>query len=155
RRWLSDKPIKARPPTRRQRAAKWAWRHQALVVSAALVAVLMATCLGWIVGDRHARRTEAERRILAALATAAPLLAYGNPHDPELVDAVRVAEAQLASGAVRSNFRDEVEQLLADRAMLVKLEEIRMGLTVAIDGGDEAPNADFGYAEAFREYGID
>jgi WD40 repeat protein/serine/threonine protein kinase len=53
RRYLEDKPIKARRPTMRQRAAKWARRHKAVVRAAGLafvlatVALAVSTALVW------------------------------------------------------------------------------------------------------------
>jgi WD40 repeat protein len=72
RRWLSHQTIKAKPPTVRQRAAKWAQRHRAVVraAGAALAAViaLMAVSLvllvrAWDAADRH--RTAAEQKAAA------------------------------------------------------------------------------------------
>jgi hypothetical protein len=45
RRFLEDKPVKARRPTLAQRAAKWARRHQPVVAAAAAVLVLAVTAL--------------------------------------------------------------------------------------------------------------
>jgi serine/threonine protein kinase len=45
RRFLEDKPIRARKPNLPQRAAKWARRHRAVVVSAAVVLVLAVPAL--------------------------------------------------------------------------------------------------------------
>jgi WD40 repeat protein len=66
RRFLEDKPIKARPPTLRQRVGKWARRHKSLVVTlaAAFVSLLVtvaavATVAVWRIADA---RDEAKRR---------------------------------------------------------------------------------------------
>jgi hypothetical protein len=101
RRWLTDQTIKAKPPRMRQKAAKWMRRHQPLVRAAALIVLILAGSLGWIVRDWQARRTEAEGRVAEALAAAEPKLRDGNPHDSELISAARRAEAQLASGVLR------------------------------------------------------
>src|SRR5262249_25469783 len=126
RRWLGHQTIKAKPPTVRQRAAKWARRHQPLVRAAALVVLILAGSLGWSWRDLQARRSEAEGRVAEALAVAEPKLRDGNPHDPELVSAARKAEAQLASGVLREEVRHRVEQMQADLTMLERLEEIRL-----------------------------
>jgi hypothetical protein len=45
RRWLEDRPIKARRPSLRQRAAKWARRHKTVVRAAGVVVVLAVVAL--------------------------------------------------------------------------------------------------------------
>jgi tetratricopeptide (TPR) repeat protein len=70
RRFLLDQPIKARPPSLRQRAAKWARRHRSVVVAvtltllAALVALAISTILIWQERGRadEAYRAEAAQR---------------------------------------------------------------------------------------------
>jgi tetratricopeptide (TPR) repeat protein len=90
------------------------------------------------------------------LKVAEPKLREGNPWDPELITAARKAEAQLASGVVREELRQQVEQVLADVAMLATLENIRLEQTAPAehDKFDRA-GADPAYGQAFRDYGID
>jgi serine/threonine protein kinase len=68
RRWLSDQAIKAKPPSLRQKAAKWVRRHQPLVRAAAaigLVAVAAVAALAGLAwhknGQLKAAYAEAER----------------------------------------------------------------------------------------------
>ena len=116
RRFLEDKPIRAKRPTLLQRVAKWMRRHPAVVWSTAIITLILVASLGWILRDWQVRRTEAEARVVEALEVAEPKLQQGNPRDPELVSAARKAEAQLTGGVVRTGLRQRVEQLLADRA---------------------------------------
>jgi tetratricopeptide (TPR) repeat protein/serine/threonine protein kinase len=155
RRWLGDQTIKAKPPTLRQGAVKWARRHRPVVRAASLVVLILAGSLGWIIRDWQARRTEAESRVAEALAIAEPKLRDGNPHDPELISAVRKAEAQLGGGVLREAVRRQVTQLLADVTMLKRLEEIRLGQAAVKDGSFDTAGADPAYAQAFRDYCID
>jgi tetratricopeptide (TPR) repeat protein len=155
-RFLLDQPVRARRPTLPQRARRWARRHQAIVWSAALIALILAGSLGWVVRDWQARRAEAEGRVFEALKVAEPKLREGNPHDPELVSSARKAEAQLASGVVGARLRHQVEQLLADLAMLERLEQIRLQAHADTrENKFDYGVADPAYARAFREYGID
>src|SRR5262249_40858011 len=103
------------------------------------------------------RRAEAEGGVVEALAVAEPKLREGNPHDPELISAMRKAEAQLASGVVRVRLQDQVKEMLADVAMLEKLEQILLdqAATDVKTGQYDTAGADAVYARAFREYGID
>jgi tetratricopeptide (TPR) repeat protein/serine/threonine protein kinase len=161
-RFLEDKPIRARRPTLAQRAAKWRRRHPAVVWSAALITLILASSLGWIFRDRQARRTEAESRVVEALQVAEPKLRQGNPWDPELITAVRKAEAQLGD-VVGGGLQHQVEQLLADLTILEKIEEIRLGQAAVKDSHFDAVEdvhfdlaaGDPDYAQAFQEYGID
>jgi superkiller protein 3 len=82
-------------------------------------------------------------------------LPLGNPHDPDLVTAARKAEAQLASGVVRPDLRRQVEQVLADLAMLEQLETIRLSQAAVKDNDFDLAASDLLYARAFRDYGID
>src|SRR5262249_43854425 len=50
RRFLEDRPIRARRPTLWQRLRKWMRRHQAAVASAALGLLVMAAVLGVVLG---------------------------------------------------------------------------------------------------------
>jgi tetratricopeptide (TPR) repeat protein/serine/threonine protein kinase len=156
RRWLADQTIRAKPPSLRQKVAKWTRRHQPLVRATALVVLILAGSLGWIIRDWQARRTEAEGRVAEALAAAEPKLRDGNPHDPELISAAHKAEAQLASGVVRKELRRQAEQLLADLAILAKLENIRLEqVAPKLGGGFDTSGIDLAYVQAFQAYGID
>jgi serine/threonine protein kinase len=61
RRFLDDKPIRAKRPTLRQRAARWARRHRAVVRSAAVALALAVTALaaGTVLIWRAKNQTEA------------------------------------------------------------------------------------------------
>jgi tetratricopeptide (TPR) repeat protein len=117
--------------------------------------LILAASLGWIVGERQARRAESERRVEEALAVLETSLPRGNPHAPELVTAARQAEAQLANGLAGKELRQRVERMLADLAMLTRLEEIRLDQSSVKGGHFDIAGADSAYAGAFREYGID
>jgi serine/threonine protein kinase len=68
RRFLEDKPIRARRPTLVQRLRKWSWRHRAVVTSAAVslfaLLVLVVAGLAWSnlrIGEERDRKDEALR----------------------------------------------------------------------------------------------
>jgi WD40 repeat protein/serine/threonine protein kinase len=69
RRHLEDKPIRARRPTLRQRARKWARRHRAVVRSAAVIlalavlALASSTALVWQANDRLGHALGREQRV--------------------------------------------------------------------------------------------
>jgi serine/threonine protein kinase len=62
RRWLGHQTIKAKPPTLRQRAAKWARRHRAAVWAAVAVAAVLVAALAVLAGyawHKNGQLTEA------------------------------------------------------------------------------------------------
>jgi eukaryotic-like serine/threonine-protein kinase len=160
RHWLEDKPIQARRPRLPERARRWARRHPALVrsvvVGVLVAAAVLAGSVGWVVRDLSARQAVAEEKVREALAVLEPGLRQGNPHAADVVRAARQAEAHLASGLLGPSLRQRAEELLADLAMLAKLEQTRLDqAAVRKGGGFDQPGADPAYADAFREYRID
>jgi hypothetical protein len=160
RRFLEDRPIRARRPSLIQRLRKWGRRHRAAVTAAAVallaVLVVLGAGAGWVLGDRTARRREAEGKVEEALAAAAPGLRQGDPWDHALVAAAQRAEAQLGGGMVGPELRRRVEQLQKDVRMLVELERIRLDQAAGVrDDHFDWSVLDPEYASAFREYGID
>ncbi len=101
RRWLEDRPIRARRAGVLQRLRKLARRHRAVVTAAAVcllvTLVALAGSLGWILSDRAGRQRDAESRILEALELAQPLLREGNPANLALLSAVQRVERIWAS----------------------------------------------------------
>ncbi len=156
RRFLDDRPVQARRPTAVQRARRWARRNRALVGALAaglvLALVVLAGSVGWVLRDRAARQAIAEEKVREALAVLEPGLRKGNLHAPDVVRAARQAEAHLGGGPVGPELRQRAGQLLADLAMLVKLERTRMNWSAnrAFD-----PWGSLAHAGVFREYGID
>src|SRR5262249_11383585 len=71
RRWLEDRPIRARRPSLGHQARKWAQRHKSLV--GAVAVCLLVTLVtgggsaGWVLGDRATRQREAEGKVRQAL----------------------------------------------------------------------------------------
>lgn len=157
-RYLDDEPVLACPPSAGYRLRKFARRHKVGLAGATLALAMlavMAGSVGWVAGDRGTRRARAEERVLEALEVAELRLPDGNPHAADLVTAVRQAEAQLDSGLVSAALRQRVERVLADQAMLARIEEIRLAKAEMKDKYFDTPGADPAYATAFRKYGID
>jgi serine/threonine protein kinase/Flp pilus assembly protein TadD len=150
-RFVKDEPIRAKRLRLVQRLRRWARRHQAVVWSVAVcavVAVAMVTAsVGWIVGDRAARQAATEEKVTAALMEAIELQAAGKWSAG--LEAIKRAEGILA-GAGSAAIRDRVSMVRKDLEMVLRLE----GLPVAPGGGEEH-SRDASYAEAFRDYGID
>jgi serine/threonine protein kinase/tetratricopeptide (TPR) repeat protein len=160
RHWLEDRPIRARRPSWRQVAIKWARRHKPLVVAAAVVVtfatLVLAGATGWVANDRATRKRDAEEKVREALDAAGPMLRQGNPRDPVLISAFLRAEAQLGSGLVGEELRRRVERLRKDMRMLEDLEMVRLEKTETTpDGKFDLTRSRDKYEQVFRDYGID
>ncbi len=149
RRWLDDKPIRARRPSWRQVAAKWARRHRAVVWATAVVLVVAAGFGVW----RLQQRAAAEREAEVILQEAGRL--QEAEKWPEALSAIRRAEPLLNTGLLGEGLRQRVQERLKDLKMVDKLEQIRLNEAVVKDGHFDRAQADPAYAQAFREYGID
>jgi serine/threonine-protein kinase len=157
-RWLAGKPILARPIGRLARTWRWCRRNPAgaaLVGALVLAATVLAGSIGWIAANRQAQRAQVESRVREALVLAEPQLQAGNPRAPELLAAVRVADAQLASEFLPAVMREQVEQLRADQKMLAVLEDIRLEQAGTTATRFSLAPADPKYEAAFQEYGIE
>jgi tetratricopeptide (TPR) repeat protein len=156
RRWLEDKPIQARRPTLVQRARKWGQRHQAVVRTAAVCLLLMlavlAGCVGWVVRDQAARRTETEREANGALEEAAKWQREGRL--PEALAAARRAAWVAETGNAGAAFRQRVQARRADLEWVAELEEARLRMTAQKEEHFDVELADRVSAEAFQRAGL-
>jgi serine/threonine protein kinase len=157
RRWLEDKPIQARRPSLLQRARKWGQRHRALVRTAALCLLLtlavLAGCVGWVLRDQAARRTETEREANTALEEAAKWQHEGRL--PEALAAARRAASVAETGSAGASFRQCVQARRADLEPVAELQEARLQMTALKGGHYDLQLADRRYAEAFQKAGLD
>jgi serine/threonine protein kinase len=125
RRWLEDRPIRARRPSVPQRLRRWARRYRA-TVGAAVTCLLVslaavAGSVGWVVRDQAARRDEAERRAGDALGRAHAFLEQENW--PEGLRAVEQAEGFLVGIAASADVRLRARQLGRELKMAQRLED--------------------------------
>jgi serine/threonine protein kinase/tetratricopeptide (TPR) repeat protein len=143
RHWLEDRPIKARRPSLWQVASKWARRHKPVVWSAA--AVLLVTVLaggGTWLWWAH-KRGKAEAVVRTQLGDADGWRQQGRWD--EGLNAVRRADAVLASVGADHALRQEVERVRKDLEMARRLEDLHV-----LAGADPGS-----YADAFLRYGLD
>jgi serine/threonine protein kinase/Flp pilus assembly protein TadD len=170
RRFLADEPIRARRPSLRERARKWARRHRAAVASAMLAMLVALTSLGasvgWIVRDRAAERQKTALAIQAQRDASAAKLSTGvqtaidearrfqrQEKWQEALTAVERAAALVESGRVGGELERRVHELHSDIAMVVRLDVAHL-----LGGDKDTPNLaeqDRRYARAFQDYGID
>jgi serine/threonine protein kinase/Flp pilus assembly protein TadD len=153
RRFLEDKPIRARRPSWRQVAVKWARRHRGAVwATAAVLLVAVAVACGFGVW-RLQQRAVAEREAEVALQEADRL--QQEEKWPEALFTIRRAEPLLNTGLLGDGLRRRVQERLEDLKMVDRLEQIRLQTAAVKDGHFDAAQADPAYAQAFRAYGID
>jgi eukaryotic-like serine/threonine-protein kinase len=158
RRWLEDRPIKARRPTLMQRARKWARRRRGAVASAAVAALVslaaLAGCLGWLARDRQARRKATEALVDEALRESEAQGGQGKW--AEAVGAARRARGLLEGGPADEGLRRRVDERLADLDLVARLEGVRLEFAVTMGKGPSGfAWVGESYAAAFRGYGID
>ena len=151
RRFLANRPIRARRPTLVHRLHKWARRHRAAVTAAAVCLLLALTAAavsaGWVIRDRQMRLAEMERAVAVALRDSDSF--QTKLRWPDALSAAKRAEGLLVDGA-SPDLRQHVLERRKDLEMVLKLEELRLKRTGA--NGEEV---DQGYRKAFRELGID
>jgi serine/threonine protein kinase/Tfp pilus assembly protein PilF len=82
RRFVEDKPIKARPPGPRERAIRWVRRHRALaastIVTMTTAALMAAGGAGYVARDQAARLMVTEQKAKAALTAARDAITAGD-----------------------------------------------------------------------------
>jgi serine/threonine-protein kinase len=157
RRFLEDKPIRARRPSWRQVALKWTRRHRPAVWAAAVTVILTLAVLGgsvgWVLRDRAARQAEAESPVAATVEEAERLL--GQHKVRAALSAAERADGLLVQVGGHPLLSPQVRQLVKDLRMRVTLEEIRLTQAAVKDGHFDLAGADPLFALAFRNYGID
>ncbi len=134
RRYLEDKPIRARRPSWPDRARKWARRHRPAVASAAAALAVslavLAGSVGWILRDRGAREARAAADLEAALKEARE--SQRNGHREQARVAAKRAGELLAAGAGGPALAESARRVLgelareeADLRLVEGLERIR------------------------------
>jgi tetratricopeptide (TPR) repeat protein len=165
RRFLEDKPIRARRPSWLERGRKWARRHRPVVWSAtvaALVALAVVTgSVGWVLRDRAARQAQTVSDLQAALEEARR--SHREGLWPQAQAAARRAEALLREGAAEPALAEQVHGLLrdlaeeeADRRLVTRLEELRL-LQADVNVKQDQfvlERARPDYRQAFQDYGL-
>jgi serine/threonine protein kinase/Tfp pilus assembly protein PilF len=152
-RFLKDEPIRARRPTLLQRARKWARRHRPVVWSVAVVLLLALAFAGANVWWWAQQRVAAAGTAREALREATRL--QQEERWPEALNAVRRAEALLASVGSVGDLRQQVELMSRDLEMVRRLKEARLQMAAIKDGQSEWEAIDEAFREAFAWYGLD
>jgi serine/threonine-protein kinase len=166
RRFVEDKPIRARRPSWLEQARRWARRHQPVVLSAATACLatlaVLAGCSGWVVRDQAAQQAKRTSDLREALDKAQRAKAEGKW--PQAQAAARRAEALLDDGAAEPAVVHRVRALLqeladedADRQIVVRLEALRLrqAETNIKENRFSVADALPDYRRAFRDYGME
>ncbi len=119
-RWLKDEPIRARRPSWRQVAAKWARRHRPVVWAGAVVLLLAALLGGVNLLWYFQQRLAADQQVEEALRDSLRWQQEGKY--PEALAALRPAASLADSGSISRTLRERVVERHADLAMLDRLQ---------------------------------
>jgi serine/threonine-protein kinase len=155
-RYLRDEPVQACPPSAAYRFRKFARRNKTRLALAGVVVfcvVMLGAGVGWAIRGRALRRAEIAIRVEAALEDVKMFRANGKW--AEALQATRRAEDLLAGAEGADQPRQQVKDLLADLAMVMDMEEVRIEQSAVKADHFDAAAADKAYARRFRDYGID
>jgi tetratricopeptide (TPR) repeat protein len=152
-RWLADELVRVYPEPLGARARRWVRRHRTLVTTLAAVlgvsSLLVVGAGGWLA----ARQAETDRALHSDLDEAARLLREEKWADARA--AVQRAEGRLSQGAPQE-LRRRLAQERADLTMAARLDALRQGRSaISNETLDfDTASAVAGYADAFRDYGL-
>jgi tetratricopeptide (TPR) repeat protein/tRNA A-37 threonylcarbamoyl transferase component Bud32 len=164
-RYLTSRPVEARPPSAIYRLGKFARRNKAsLAVTGSIVLIFLALAgsVGWIVRDRSARLADTQREVTLAVEEARLQLRQGQWD--EAWAATQRAQGLLANGEADANLRRMVRELQAemeeeqqDHTLVARLADAAM-LATQVDVSNNRfmshlPLPEI--ADAFGEYGLD
>jgi serine/threonine protein kinase/Flp pilus assembly protein TadD len=163
RRFLEDRPVRARRPSWPERARKWARRHRPAVWSAAaallVTLAVLAGSVGWVLRDRSTRQARAADEVRAALDEARRARQEGRW--PQAQAAAGRAEALLRDAAAEPELAERLRGLLrelaeeeADRRLVARLEELRLLQSEVQDERFDLERALPDYRRAFQDYGL-
>jgi tetratricopeptide (TPR) repeat protein len=153
RRWLEDRPIKARRPSWLQVARRWARRHKAMVGAVAVVLLVVAVLGSGVVLWWSHRRTAAEGEARAALREADHF--RQEQRWPEAISAVQRAKWVLADVGADPDLWNRVEELGKDVEMARRLQEASLLMAASREGDFNEEACCKAYGEAFTWYGLD
>ncbi len=154
RRWLDDKPIRARRPSLAQRMRKWARRHKPLVAATGvlLMALLLLGSAGLWWQQRQWAQTE---RAVAGYLQHAELLEQQGRWD-EASQVLARAEERLGAAGGWQHLRLRVRQLRDDADWVAELDEAYLKvLDIGASGKLNFAGSDQAYRDAFAHHGLD
>ena len=147
RRWLEQKPIKAKRMTQAQRVGRWSRRHPAWTATLSLTAgLLLAGAWAW-------RRQNAMADSTARNVAATAMSLRDQERYQEALTTARRAFDLLPRDGGDSGLRRELQDRVADLALLTRLNEARMermNLGDLIPAHDPVPRASINDLTSFR-----
>ena len=159
RRYVEDKPVKAKRPGIARRVSKWSRRHRAVAVTAALgllltVSVLSAS-LGWTARQKSIRRGIVAAQVEQTLDEARRHIDAGRWSDA--LAAAQRAEALLSGTDGLSLLNEQARNISQDAMFVQALDRVReRQAEVDVEKNDfRRALASPEFEEAFRIYGID
>jgi tetratricopeptide (TPR) repeat protein len=163
-RYLADEPVEACPPTAGYRLRKFARRNKGPLAVAAtmlLLLVVLGSGFGWVVQYRAARDAAAAQQLHERQARVTRQVeSIFREMDrlekeqkwPEALEAIRRADAAMASGEAYPATAERVHQRLKELEFVDRLERTRIESSV---GSFSIAIAEREYARAFLDFGVD
>lgn len=158
RRFVDDKPIRAKPPSRLTIVRKWSRRNQPIIWASAttlfLTTLVIAAATGWMAREQHIRHTVANAIATNALDDADQHVERSDWRSA-LVAAQR-ADDLLSGSNISGPLATRAGELVRDIQMVLKLEELALeGDFPTESRGAAYLNAEHSYSKLFRDYGVD
>jgi tetratricopeptide (TPR) repeat protein len=153
RRFLDDRPIRARRSPLWQRLRRWLRRHRTVVLATAATALLAVGPGIWAGWNEVTRRARTEQAIAQAM-QAAERLEDEASWEAALAQ-MREAEQAAEHGSAGEDLKQRLRRRRADLEFAVRLEAVRMRRAAILDRRPDVGQSDQEYARAFREYGVD
>jgi serine/threonine protein kinase/Flp pilus assembly protein TadD len=154
-RYLHDEPVHACPPSALYRFRKFARRNKAVLPIASslfLAVAVVAVGLGWVAGDRAARRAKAAENVEDALQKAVGFLK--DEDSPRARAATERAAGLLAGADADEVLQQRLKQVQTDLDMVAKLELARLQKAEVKNGYFDLQGANPAFAIAFRDYNL-
>jgi len=156
RRYLSDEPVQACPPSAWYRLRKLARRNKVALSMAAVVLtflMLLGGGAGWLVRDQQARQARLVGQV-GLILSEVEQRELEREWD-EAIAAARRAEALLAAGGPDPDLERRTRAVLADLTLVERLEQIRQERVAPREEETRQAWANRAYVTAFRERGIE
>jgi serine/threonine protein kinase/formylglycine-generating enzyme required for sulfatase activity/Tfp pilus assembly protein PilF len=154
-RFLKDEAVQACPPSAVYRLRKFARRKKAMLMSAVMTLLFVATIAGgiiWTSREHWTRKAILSRQVNSLVDEADRALSGGNL--PEALAAARRTQVVLEGDEVDETTYERVQEIGADLRSLRQLEEARVQESLFAEGRFNTVGAEQAYSRAFAEAGL-
>jgi serine/threonine protein kinase/Flp pilus assembly protein TadD len=152
-RFVEDRPIVARRPSRLHRLRRWAWRRRRSIGLVVLAALVVLVGLGVAGADWTMRRAATHQAVIAALDES---LAWQRKRRlPEALAAARHADELAATGSAGAALRERARIRREELELLDRLENVGRNPPGALGPATRGQGSNKLYTETFEDFGLD